>query len=549
MAVTKTVNVETTNARASTTLTDTTPTVPLPDTPQGLMVIGPQVTLHFVEGEWDKANSYDYYDVVQVDGTSYIAVQDVPANTTITNTDYWAKWNDPNAQVELLQQTVNTFDGRITENSKSIAQLDNKVTKIEEQVSGIPANGMFGIATDWTNQSNSMRYVYSPDGINFYDAGAVNQPTTKFSDASNLFEYNGYIFYCSDITKQVNRTTDFETWTLGVATNFPQPLQKGWFAWAPKLFLDASGNVKLAVARQYKDGTVANNVGGNDSHYFRIDIFDVTIDGRGNVTVGSKFTSPIAANNNSYIDPYIVYTEKYGYVMGVKNEITSQIEIFAGASLNAMTQKLVLPPIGVEAPIVIANGDNIAVYMHGYALRSIGSKQNAAASNADFNNYPNCYLRTTIATSVNNEGMFTGQPYTLIKEGFVIRHMGLLVNSKAGLSYVAKHGYVPGTITYDTDYMPLGEDAQKDVYVLGAPFTRLYGINGNANNKCHFYQSPNRMNKGLETFNIMGIGSSPSNLIAYVGKGTTKGYKFSHDQECVTAYVDNDGIYLQNNLG
>ena len=114
MALTKTVNVETTNARASTTLTDTTPTVPLPDTPQGLMVIGPQVTLHFVEGDWNQANSYDYYDVVQVDGTSYIAVQDVPANTAITNTAYWAKWNDPNAQVEQVQETVSTFDARIT---------------------------------------------------------------------------------------------------------------------------------------------------------------------------------------------------------------------------------------------------------------------------------------------------------------------------------------------------------------------------------------------------------------------------------------------------
>ena len=115
MADTKTVNVETTNARASTTLTDTTPTVPLPDMPQGLMVIGPQVTLHFVEGAWNKSNSYDYYDVVQIDGTSYIAVQDVPANTEITNTEYWAKWNDPNAQVQLLQQTVSEFDDRITD--------------------------------------------------------------------------------------------------------------------------------------------------------------------------------------------------------------------------------------------------------------------------------------------------------------------------------------------------------------------------------------------------------------------------------------------------
>lgn len=109
----KTVKVETTNARATTMLEDITPTVPLPDIPQGLMVLGPQVTLHFVEDAWNQANTYDYYDVVQVDGTSYIAVQDVPANTPITNTDYWAKWNDPNQQVELMQETISQYDARI----------------------------------------------------------------------------------------------------------------------------------------------------------------------------------------------------------------------------------------------------------------------------------------------------------------------------------------------------------------------------------------------------------------------------------------------------
>ena len=142
MAVTKTVNVETTNARASTTLTDTTPTVPLPDTPQGLMVIGPQVTLHFVEDEWNQANSYDYYDVVQVDGTSYIAVQDVPANTPITNTTYWAKWNDPNAQVELLQQTVGTFEARIAKNAADILAIKTTYFKNDPVYYGADPTGV-----------------------------------------------------------------------------------------------------------------------------------------------------------------------------------------------------------------------------------------------------------------------------------------------------------------------------------------------------------------------------------------------------------------------
>ena len=151
MAVTKTVNVETTNARASTTLTDTTPTVPLPDTPQGLMVIGPQVTLHFVEGAWNKANSYDYYDVVQVDGTSYIAVQDVPANTEITNTEYWAKWNDPNAQVALLQETVAQYNARITNNETKNTEQDILLTQLETDVENITDKVLIALGDSWVN--------------------------------------------------------------------------------------------------------------------------------------------------------------------------------------------------------------------------------------------------------------------------------------------------------------------------------------------------------------------------------------------------------------
>lgn len=111
---------KTPTAKATTTLEEQSPVLPLPDTPQGVMAVGPRVTFKF-DQDYDQANSYDYYDVVNVDGTSYIAIQDVPANTPISNTDYWVKWNDPNAQMAQLQDTVETFDGRITQNANGLA--------------------------------------------------------------------------------------------------------------------------------------------------------------------------------------------------------------------------------------------------------------------------------------------------------------------------------------------------------------------------------------------------------------------------------------------
>lgn len=85
--------------------------------PMGLRAIGPRITFHFV-GEWDAETSYVLYDVVRVNGTSYIGNKINIAKGVNPETDnevHWVKWNDPNAQVELLQQTVNGFDARITE--------------------------------------------------------------------------------------------------------------------------------------------------------------------------------------------------------------------------------------------------------------------------------------------------------------------------------------------------------------------------------------------------------------------------------------------------
>lgn len=85
--------------------------------PMGIRAMGPRITFHFV-GEWNAETSYVLYDVVRVNGTSYIANKINIAKGVNPETDnnvHWVKWNDPNAQVELLQQTVNAFDSRITE--------------------------------------------------------------------------------------------------------------------------------------------------------------------------------------------------------------------------------------------------------------------------------------------------------------------------------------------------------------------------------------------------------------------------------------------------
>ena len=133
--------IETPNAYVKTSVKDRTPTVPLPDTPQGMMVIGPRVTLHFITDAWSNANTYQYYDCVNVDGTSYIAIKDVPSGIEIANADYWIKWNDPNAQVALLQNTVAGYDARITaaegNASTALDKVEQETTRATEAEAGL----------------------------------------------------------------------------------------------------------------------------------------------------------------------------------------------------------------------------------------------------------------------------------------------------------------------------------------------------------------------------------------------------------------------------
>ena len=135
MAYTKKQSVlQTPTAKATTVLEDTDAVLPLPNMPQGVMALGPRVTFNFITSGYNQGNSYNYYDVVNIDGTSYISIQDVPANTPITNTAYWVKWNDPNAQFALLQNTVQEFDGRLTATNERLTATETEVEQNTEAI-------------------------------------------------------------------------------------------------------------------------------------------------------------------------------------------------------------------------------------------------------------------------------------------------------------------------------------------------------------------------------------------------------------------------------
>ena len=185
---TKTGVLTTPTAKATTVLEDSSPVLPLPDTPQGVMAVGPRVTFHFVQ-DYNQANSYDYYDVVNVDGTSYIAIQDVPANTTITNADYWVKWNDPNAQYMMLQNTVESFDSRITAAKES---ADNADTAIASLKSEVETRGVVLIGDSYSVANGEVTGWIAPMKTALQKSGwevfSMGNPGAGFARVGNQFE-------------------------------------------------------------------------------------------------------------------------------------------------------------------------------------------------------------------------------------------------------------------------------------------------------------------------------------------------------------------------
>lgn len=127
MPNTKNFAVETQGSKVSGTLTDKLPVNP--DTPpMGLTAIGPRVTFHFITEDWNIDNEYEYYDVVNVNDNSYIAIKNVPSGTELTNTEYWFHWADPNAQFQELYNIVTTFDQRIKDLESTVEKLTTGTT-------------------------------------------------------------------------------------------------------------------------------------------------------------------------------------------------------------------------------------------------------------------------------------------------------------------------------------------------------------------------------------------------------------------------------------
>ena len=150
---------QTDNAVVSGTVADRQMIIPeVP--PQGLMSVGPRVTPNFVKPrEWNAQTTYHFFDAVRdVAGNAYVATKPVvAAGTPLTDEDYWFLWADPDTRFDDLNETVKTFNQRITQNTNDIATKAPINHASEETIYGIGNGVDYGhvkLAADDTLVSN-----------------------------------------------------------------------------------------------------------------------------------------------------------------------------------------------------------------------------------------------------------------------------------------------------------------------------------------------------------------------------------------------------------
>ena len=77
-------------------------------------------------GAWDKASEYAALSVVYTNEQSYVSRKTVPANTEITNTEFWVKSADWNAQMAQYNQNVERYEAEVLKYAETVNSLVGK---------------------------------------------------------------------------------------------------------------------------------------------------------------------------------------------------------------------------------------------------------------------------------------------------------------------------------------------------------------------------------------------------------------------------------------
>lgn len=119
---------------------------------------GARYLLKFYD-EWVQTDPYEALGVVQVNGFTYISKQPVPAGVEITNTDFWLKWADPNAQMEQLRQLVEQYRGELDDIEQAIADVVEALDSLRGDIAAEAQARAEGISAEATARETADQHL------------------------------------------------------------------------------------------------------------------------------------------------------------------------------------------------------------------------------------------------------------------------------------------------------------------------------------------------------------------------------------------------------
>lgn len=394
--------------------------------------------------EWTDTRAYEPLTIVLHKGNSYTSAQYVPTGIDITNTKYWMLTGNFNAQVEGYRQEVNAFNDRITTNEQDIDALQTDVTELQSEV-GITGARLTGKFSYWavgrTLKNASDQFLYgSVDGIKFEKL----TPISSQSDSSSAFEWNGYFYNIGN--NQYVYSNDMVNWSAPVDMGMGGSFNS---IWACSLFLDGESGYVLG-AQKYREGSF-NTGNASTGGYRKIVMCPVTQNSDGTLNINvSEMQTILGGNNDSIIDPYMVRVPQIGYILAVKNEVTSKIEIYSGGGIATLTkQSWDCKITGVEAPqLMVDSMGNVNMYIDAYnpsvynALETSEAQYNAGR-------FHQCPLLAPVYSRFQLVSAPLLIPLAFSEE---VRHLGYHKTTKDSFKWLS---------TYE------GEDTFSDIYTFG----------------------------------------------------------------------------------
>lgn len=84
-----------------------------------------------IVGQWDKNKSYESLSIVLNQGDSYTSKQDVPIGVELSNSLFWVKTGDYNAQIQQMANDVTNISNTVNKNSEDIEVNNLKIKTLE----------------------------------------------------------------------------------------------------------------------------------------------------------------------------------------------------------------------------------------------------------------------------------------------------------------------------------------------------------------------------------------------------------------------------------